>query len=157
MLRVFPLQELYSHIEKGLGKNLRARCSAPLLDSIEEYKAEMRGRHTIVMPYSGAEKTAIILPRYLFSYMHNNMPPNSRMIYYFPSPLFYVILYFLKLKHLFLNIYMVLLLTRNSSMKYNKISQRRITSCKNIQTIISSNFTHVFQIYFISHKHSLNI
>ena len=40
---VSPLQELYSHIEKGLGKNLKARCSALLLDSIEEYKAEMRG------------------------------------------------------------------------------------------------------------------
>eukprot|EP00794_Sanderia_malayensis_P015023 gene15023-16573_t len=43
--------ELYSHIEKGLGKNLRARCSAPLLDSIEEYKSEMRdGIHTLIPP-----------------------------------------------------------------------------------------------------------
>ena len=44
-LAMFSLsQELYSHIEKGLGKNLKARCSALLLDSIEEYKTEMRGK-----------------------------------------------------------------------------------------------------------------
>eukprot|EP00795_Rhopilema_esculentum_P007126 gene7126-12781_t len=43
--------ELYSHIEKGLGKNLKARCSALLLDSIEEYKKEMRdGIHLLIPP-----------------------------------------------------------------------------------------------------------
>eukprot|EP00112_Aurelia_sp_Birch-Aquarium-sp1_P000229 Seg1019.4 transcript_id=Seg1019.4/GoldUCD/mRNA.D3Y31 product=Mitofusin-2 protein_id=Seg1019.4/GoldUCD/D3Y31 len=43
--------ELYSHIEKGLGKNLKARCSALLLDSIEEYKTEMRDEiHSLIPP-----------------------------------------------------------------------------------------------------------
>ena len=36
-------QELHSYIEKGLGKNLKARCSPPLIESIEEYKTEMQG------------------------------------------------------------------------------------------------------------------
>jgi len=44
-------RELYSHIEKGLGKNLKARCSALLLDSIEEYKSEMRDQiHSLIPP-----------------------------------------------------------------------------------------------------------
>ena len=37
-------QELHSYIERGLGKNLKARCQAPLIESIEEYKSEMQGR-----------------------------------------------------------------------------------------------------------------
>ena len=49
LILCYFLQELYSHIEKGLGKNLKARCSALLLDSIEEYKKEMRGSEIVSM------------------------------------------------------------------------------------------------------------
>ena len=44
-------QELHSYIEKGLGKNLKARCSPPLIESIEEYKTEMQGMRNLTLRY----------------------------------------------------------------------------------------------------------
>lgn len=51
--------ELHAYIEKGLGTNLKAKCSAPLIESIEEYKDEMKGQMYGLIPASALENSTI--------------------------------------------------------------------------------------------------
>lgn len=68
--------ELHVHIEKGLGKNLKARCSAPLIESIEEYKAEMQDQVFALIPASACSSSLPITPRTNFAVSYELDVPN---------------------------------------------------------------------------------
>lgn len=68
--------ELHSHIEKGLGKNLKARCSAPLIESIEEYKTEMQDEIFSLIPASACSSTISMNPRTNFAVSYELDVPN---------------------------------------------------------------------------------
>ncbi|XP_065656566.1 mitofusin-2 isoform X2 [Hydra vulgaris] len=69
-------QELHTHIEKGLGKNLKARCSAPLLESIEEYKSAMKDKIFSLIPASACSSTIPATPKTNFSVSYELDVPN---------------------------------------------------------------------------------
>ena len=69
-------KELHGHIEKGLGKNLKARCSAPLVESIEEYKREMQDQIFGLIPASACSSTISVSPKSSFNVSYELDIPN---------------------------------------------------------------------------------
>lgn len=69
-------KELHVHIEKGLGKNLKARCSAPLIESIEEYKLEMQDQIFGLIPASACNSQISISPKTRFNVSYELDIPN---------------------------------------------------------------------------------
>ena len=58
--------ELHSYLEKGLGTNLKAKCSAPLLESIHEYKSAMKDQIFGLIPAAASITTVPQTPRSSF-------------------------------------------------------------------------------------------
>ena len=69
-------KELHLHIEKGLGKNLKARCSAPLIESIEGYKSDMQEQVFALIPASACTSAITASPKSSFMVTYELDIPN---------------------------------------------------------------------------------